>query len=112
MIVPLLLAAIALLLAYIGSHDQLSTSQTLFVVVFFGVGGLFVLFPQAATRVAGWLNVGRGADLLLYFAVLSGVLIAANFYFRFKQTERAFIRIVREMALNAPLKPEQEGDSC
>jgi hypothetical protein len=49
--------------------------------------------------------VGRGADLLLYFAVLCGVLIAANFYFRFKETERMLTEIVRRIAIQNPSYP-------
>lgn len=58
-------------------------------------------------RVAAWVNVGRGADLLLYFSVLCGVLIAANFYFRFRETERILTEIVRQMAIVSPQYPER-----
>ena len=111
--VPILLTAIALILAYVGSHKKLSRGQFLFVALFFGSGIVFVLFPDLANRAAKALNVGRGADLLLYFAVLSGVLIAANFYFRLKQNERVLVELVRRLALLAPMHPNsgeaQEG---
>src|SRR5690348_6791364 len=103
MITPVLLAFLALILAYVGSHRNLSKLQFLFVALFFAAGGLFVLFPDLATLAARSLNVGRGADLLLYFAALSGVLVAANFYFRFKQTERVLTEIVRQLAIASPL---------
>jgi hypothetical protein len=76
--------------------------QLLFVTLFFVLGATGVVFQNLAMRVAGWFNVGRGADLLLYFSVLCGVLIAANFYFRFKQTERQLTEIVRELAILSP----------
>jgi hypothetical protein len=103
MITPVLLAFLALILAYIGSHRHLTKLQFLFIALFFGAGGIFVLFPNLATGVAQRLNVGRGADLLLYFAALSGVLVAANFYFRFKQTERILTEIVRQLAISSPV---------
>ena len=108
MIVPLLLLGLALILAYIGSHRHLSKLQLLFVAAFLGMGAVTVLKPSLANRVAASLNVGRGADLLLYFAVLCGVLAVANFYFRFKQNERAMIAIVRQLALLTPLQPSEE----
>ena len=108
MIVPILLLGLALILAYIGSHRHLSKLQLLFVAAFFGIGAVMVLRPRLANRVAASLNVGRGADLLLYFAVLCGVLAVANFYFRFKQNERAMIAIVRELALLTPIKPSED----
>jgi small membrane protein len=107
MIVPLLLSGLALILAYAGSRRRLSAGQLLLVALFFGAGVGLVLFPSLATAAAQALNVGRGADLLLYFAVLSGVMVTANFYFRLKQNERILIEIVRQLALLSPLLPER-----
>jgi len=107
-IVPVLIAFLALILAYMGSRKQLSKMQFTFVSLFFVAGGLCVLFPGMTNRVAATLNVGRGADLLLYFSVLCGVLIAANFYFRFKETERALAEVVRQLALQSPVRPASE----
>lgn len=109
MSVPVLLTALALILAYVGSRKHLSRVQFLFVCVFFAIGAVSVLFPQLTMRAAAYLNVGRGADLLLYFAVLWGVPIAANFYFRFKETERVLIEIVRQMAIVSPQRPTEES---
>jgi hypothetical protein len=111
MIVPILLLGLALILAYIGSHRHLSKVQLLFVAGFLGVGAIMVLRPNLANRVAGALNVGRGADLLLYFAVLCGVLAVANFYFRFRRNEQVVIAIVRQLALFTPMQPPKDG-SC
>jgi len=109
MIVPVLLIGLALILAYIGSHRHLSKVQFLFVSGFFGVGAVMVVWPDLANRSAAVLRVGRGADLLLYFAVLCGVLVAANFYFRFKQQEQVTIAIVRQLALLKPMRPGDEA---
>lgn len=111
MIVPVLLIGLALILAYIGSHRSLSKLQFLFVTAFFGIGAVIVVWPDLANRSAAILRVGRGADLLLYFAVLCGVLVAANFYFRFKQNEQVVITIVRQLALITPMQPPEDG-SC
>jgi small membrane protein len=112
MIVPILLIGLALILAYIGSRKQLSRTQLLFVLLFFAIGVVSVLFQPLTMRAAAFLNVGRGADLLLYFSVLCGVLIAANFYFRFKETERILVEVVRKMAILSPRHPagESSGD--
>ena len=108
MIVPVLLIGLALILAYIGSHRHLTRFQFFFVAAFFGGGAFMVARPSMANRAAGLMNVGRGADLLLYFAVLCGVLAAANFYFRFKQNERALVAIVRQLAILSPLQPPED----
>jgi|HubBroStandDraft_1064217.scaffolds.fasta_scaffold91696_2 small membrane protein len=108
MIVPILLIGLSLILAYIGSRKQLSKTQLLFVVLFFAMGVVSVLFQPLTIRAAAYLNVGRGADLLLYFSVLCGVLIAANYYFRFKETERILTEIVRRIAIQSPRHPTGE----
>jgi hypothetical protein len=102
MIVPLLLAGLAVIQAYIGSQRNLSKWKLLFVTAFFSLGAVMVVWPDLANRATAILRVGRGADLLLYFAVLFGVLIAANFYFRFRQNEQVVIAIVRQLALLTP----------
>jgi hypothetical protein len=107
MIVPLLLTGLALILAYIGSRKQLSKLQLLVVLVFFAVGGAGVLFQDLAMRAAAFVGVGRGTDLLLYFAVLSGILIAANFYFRFREMGRTMTDLVRRIAILSPQYPNR-----
>jgi len=109
MITTLLLLALILLLAYIGSHRRLSRSQFAVVSLFFTFGSTLVVTPGLANRIAHFLNVGRGADLLLYFAVLGAVYAAAHFYFRFKQIEQALVSIVRDLALLKPTKPDAGG---
>ena len=105
MIVPVLLTGLALILAYIGSHRSITKLQLVFIVTFFAAGATMVLHPELSNHIAGLMNVGRGADLLMYFAVLCGVLVAANFYFRFKQNEQVVTTIVRQLALLTPMQP-------
>jgi small membrane protein len=109
MIVPILLIGLALIFAYIGSRKQLSKVQLLIVLLFFAIGAAGVLFQDLTMRVAAYFNVGRGADLLLYFSVLCGVLVAANFYFRFKELERTSIEIVRRLAILSPVRPPDDS---
>jgi len=108
MIVPILLIGLALIFFYIGSRKQLSRVQLLVVLLFFAAGAVAVLFQPLTMRLAAYFNVGRGADLLLYFSVLCGVLVAANFYFRFKETERVLGEIVRQIAILSPANPTGE----
>lgn len=108
MIVPVLLLFLALILAYIGSRRELTRLQFLFVFLFFAAGAVAVVFRDSTMELAALFGVGRGADLLLYFAVLCGVLIAANFYFRFKETERVLADVVRQIAILNPIRPERK----
>jgi hypothetical protein len=108
MIVPVLLLGLAAIFAYVGSRKQLSGVQLFVVGLFLMAGAAGVVFQDMTMRIAAYLHVGRGADLLLYFAVLCGVLISANFYFRFKETERLLVELVRKMAILSVQSPSEQ----
>jgi hypothetical protein len=63
---------------------------------------LFVAEPTILTVVAGWLGIGRGADLVLYLAVLGGLGSALYFYSRFRRIEELVTGLIRREALKAP----------
>ncbi len=98
MIGSILLFAIIVLGTYVASH-RLSGLQLLVAIVMLGSGIGLVVFPNAATYVAARLNVGRGTDLVTYLAIVGGLFVAANFYFRFKRQEQQMIEVVRELAI-------------
>ena len=64
-----------------------------------------MLAPNEMTRIARSLGVSRGADLLLYVSVLSGLLIALLIYTRMRETDRQITLIVRQLALNSATLP-------
>jgi hypothetical protein len=59
----------------------------------------FIAAPSALTTVARWLGIGRGADLVLYFAVLTGLGIALYYYGRFRRLEELVTGLIRREAL-------------
>jgi hypothetical protein len=98
MIVSLLLALIIALGLYIASH-RLSGFQLLAALSLCACGVAFVIFPNLTSYVALHLGVGRGTDLLLYFAVVGGMFAAAHLYFRVRRLEATMAQLVRELAL-------------
>jgi len=98
MIVSLLLLCIIVLGTYVASH-RLNGVQLLGVLAFLALGILLVVFPNVASWFAARLNVGRGTDLVTYLAIVGGLFVAANFYFRFKRQEKQLVAVVRELAL-------------
>src|SRR5690554_280530 len=67
-----------------------------------------VFFPQIWTFLANLFGVGRGADLLLYFMVLTFLGFVASTYRRFRHLESDVTRLARQMAL---LGTERSGDA-
>lgn len=98
MIGSILLFAIIVFGMYVASH-RLSGGQLLAAIALLAAGITFVVWPSAATFVAVRLNVGRGSDLVTYFAIVGGLFVTANFYFRFKRQEQQLVAVVRELAI-------------
>lgn len=62
-------------------------------------GVLAVLWPDALTRVANVVGVGRGTDLLLYGLVVVFGLVSASLYGKVRDLEAHLTTLVREHAL-------------
>lgn len=60
---------------------------------------LTVLFPDATTRVANAVGVGRGADLLLYVVVISFIFYVFQQYIKQQDQRDALYRLARQVAL-------------
>jgi hypothetical protein len=73
-------------------------------IVVWAAAGTAILAPDLTNRVAGWLGIGRGADLLIYVVALSFAVVAFYFYQRFRKLESQITEIVRELAIRGPGK--------
>jgi hypothetical protein len=104
--VSILVFSFIVIAIYVGSH-KLSGLQTFAVLITFLVGVALVVSPTLASRVAQFLGVGRGSDVILYFCVVAGLFVVANFYFRMKAQEEQIVTMSREIALMAPRLPNE-----
>lgn len=66
--------------------------------------GYLILNPLLTTRIAGWLGIGRGADLLLYIAILAGLAGSFYFYVRHRRLEVVVTEIIRREALRSAVQ--------
>ena len=57
------------------------------------------LWPHATDRVAWWLGIGRGADLLVFLSIVTLFSLAWWLLTRVQKIEREITAIVRETAL-------------
>jgi len=74
--------------------------RRLFIVVGLVAGFVAVLYPEYTNIVAGYLGIGRGADLLLYTSVIFALFYAVNQYRRQLWQDRVITSLVREITLN------------
>ncbi|HVR46040.1 MAG TPA: DUF2304 domain-containing protein [Candidatus Binatia bacterium] len=103
--VSVIIATLVIIALYVGTK-RLSGLETLAVVAIAVAGIVLAIFPVLSQRVANSLHVGRGTDLVFYFAVLAGLFVASNFYFRFKRHEEALIALARQNAIERAQEPQ------
>jgi len=70
------------------------------------VGAAVMLAPDATTGVARALGIRRGADLLLYTSILTGLVVTFLVYARMRATDRQITLIVRELAIENARRPD------
>lgn len=61
--------------------------------------GVAIAWPQLTARVARMLGIGRGADLVLYCAVVVTMIGFLMVYTRLRQVRRDLTLVVRHLAL-------------
>jgi hypothetical protein len=83
-----------------------SALRRLFVLFFFGAGILFILDPDLSTRIANLVGIGRGADLIFYVSTLFLFFLCFNYYLHFRSLEEQLTHVVREMAVQNPVRDE------
>jgi hypothetical protein len=105
--VAIIIVGLVLVALYAGTK-RLSGLQIIGIVAITVAGIALVIFPNASTRIANMLGVGRGTDLVFYLAILVGLFVASNFYFRFKRQEAALIALARQSAADHARPPQTD----
>ncbi|PIP60879.1 hypothetical protein COX00_00875 [Candidatus Uhrbacteria bacterium CG22_combo_CG10-13_8_21_14_all_47_17] len=71
---------------------------------------LLIFWPELASHVASFVGVGRGADLVVYAAVIVLFVLIFNIHVALDRLDRKLTQLVRQEALkeigDASLKPE------
>ncbi len=74
--------------------------KRILLVAFAGFVIWTILFPETATKVANWLGIGRGTDLIAYLTAFSLMLLAVLVLLRFARLETRLAKLTREVALS------------
>lgn len=62
---------------------------------------VLVLVPEVASYLASLVGVGRGSDLVTYFALLLVFYLVFKVFVKLERAERELTRVVRELALRS-----------
>lgn len=94
-----LCAAVALLVVLRGMRERAALRTSLFWASLWTAAAVAIRFPASVGVTAAWLGIGRGADLVLYAAVLSGIAACLYFYQRYRRLEQLCTELTRREAI-------------
>lgn len=97
-----LLLIILIILVFIIARfrkKELTTVQFGFWLLVWVAGGIVVADPAIPQRIANELGIGRGADLVIYLAIIFIVFVLFRMLLRQERMEREITKVVREIAL-------------
>ena len=97
----LLLATLFILFFFFKSRNSLKVRayKKIGLVLFVVAMSVFVISPEYLNTLAGWVGVGRGADLMLYVLIVAVIVLSLNIYMKFKEQEDKIYRLARATAI-------------
>jgi hypothetical protein len=60
---------------------------------------IFILFPELTNKLAHYLGVGRGVDLIFYISTITFWFVILKLYTRIRKLEQIMTTIIRKDAL-------------
>jgi len=90
---------IALLAIYMYIRLRSGLFDVILIGLFFAAGIFFVLFPETTNKIAHWVGVSKGANLLLYSAILFLLFLILKLYSRLRRIEQKFTELVRNKSI-------------
>jgi len=108
-ILAVITIAVAAFFMLRGGGARHQAIRRILMLLFIVAAASSVFFPQIWTWAANLVGVGRGADLLLYFLVLTFLGFVATTYRRFRNLEQDVTELSRQVALiTAPAPVDDE----
>jgi hypothetical protein len=107
--VILIAASLGLLMILLRSRTAARTRawKRLILVALVMVAIASILYPELTTRVANFVGVGRGTDLLLYLLVAVFLYVVVGFYLKFRDVERQLTVLARRLAIDEAIQRQQ-----
>ncbi len=62
-------------------------------------GAVAVVIPQETDRIAQFVGVGRGADLIVYLAIVAVLFVLVHYFAKFVELEHKVTQLTRELAI-------------
>jgi len=88
---------------------RIRAGKKLLFLGFVGVAMMAVIVPDSLTAIAQLLDVGRGADLLLYLLVISFLYMTVDTRLRISDLENRLALTIQEIALKDTGASSEQG---
>jgi small membrane protein len=106
LLIPLFLTAVFGTIFLIGFTQWREARAIALATCLLSVAGAIAAWnADFISRVAGWVGVGRGADLVLYVAIPVSMLLIAVLYGRVRRAERSLTQLARATAIATAQSP-------
>lgn len=106
LIIQLILVTVIVAISFVSMRQHGARNQALrrLGLLFFMLCAIVsVFYPRILSKLAAWVGVGRGTDLLLYLLLLAFLASLANQFKRSVEHDRRLTKLARQLALsNAP----------
>ena len=105
----ILTIGIMLIAVYMYLRLRSSLFDVILIAIFFAVGIFFIFFPETTTKIAHWVGVSRGADLLSYSGILFLFFLILKLYSRLRRVEQKFTELVRNKSIEEAEELEEKN---
>jgi small membrane protein len=97
---------IVLISIYAYKKFRSSYLDAVFILALLAAGFVFVLFPELTNRIAHFVGIGRGADLVFYLSNLFFLFLILKLYAKVRRLEQLLTEKFREKAIASAQKNE------
>ena len=95
-----LISAVVFIAFYMYLRLRSSLLDAILIFLFCAIAVFFILFPDMTTKIAQWLGVKRGINLVFYCITLFFFFLILKLYSRMRRLEDKFTEIVRDNSLS------------
>jgi small membrane protein len=104
-----LTACIIIIAAYMYLRLRNTFLDLILILLFLITGVVFVIFNEITDKMAHFLGIGRGADMIFYLGLLFLFFLMLKLYARLRKVEENLTELVRKKSIEDAEKFEEKN---
>ncbi|MBI2596235.1 DUF2304 family protein [Candidatus Daviesbacteria bacterium] len=106
--IAIFFAIFALSRAYLRFKERkLSSFAFIFWIFVWITGTVAIFFPDLTTKIAKFVGIGRGVDIVLYASIIIIFYLLFRIYIKIEDTQRQITQVARKVALQKMMKKKK-----